>query len=361
MKISQDPENTSEVQQSSQASQGSQGNKKNSPGQEDPIAESSSIPIASNEEKKVAREDIELVQNLIERCLQLYMNKGEVIKTLSNRARIEPGFTTLVWQKLEEENSEFFRAYYIRLKLKKQIVLFNHLLERHHNLMRCPVQPRNPLAPIQNRIHPLAVNNLHMGYPVLQQTPMAATGQPHLDPMNYGLSSSHVANEIPAPGSFQPIYMDAGNGGTTEVAPTAPCSTMPSMSETDVGPSSAAFNNHFPFTPSEISGMDIDASTMDSAFATDLVGTGILQLEPDGSSRGSLKSLSQFWNFSFSDLAVDLTNSGDLGALGDYTGSPYLPADSDMLLNSPEQDDIVEEYFADVVTGSYSQSDEQKL
>jgi hypothetical protein len=35
------------------------------------------------------------VQNLIERCLQLYMNKGEVVRTLSTRARIEPGFTTL--------------------------------------------------------------------------------------------------------------------------------------------------------------------------------------------------------------------------------------------------------------------------
>lgn len=35
------------------------------------------------------------MQNLIERCLQLYMNKGEVVRTLSTRARIEPGFTTL--------------------------------------------------------------------------------------------------------------------------------------------------------------------------------------------------------------------------------------------------------------------------
>lgn len=35
------------------------------------------------------------VQNLIERCLQLYMNRGEVVMTLSTRARIEPGFTTL--------------------------------------------------------------------------------------------------------------------------------------------------------------------------------------------------------------------------------------------------------------------------
>lgn len=35
------------------------------------------------------------VQNLIEHCLQLYMNRGEVVRTLSDRARIEPGFTTL--------------------------------------------------------------------------------------------------------------------------------------------------------------------------------------------------------------------------------------------------------------------------
>ena len=35
------------------------------------------------------------VQNLIERCLQLYMNRDEVVKTLLTRARIEPGFTSL--------------------------------------------------------------------------------------------------------------------------------------------------------------------------------------------------------------------------------------------------------------------------
>ncbi|XP_039836174.1 uncharacterized protein LOC120697107 isoform X1 [Panicum virgatum] len=58
--------------------------------------DSGSLSASSNDNKKVSREDIELVQNLIERCLQLYMNKGEVVRTLSNRARIEPGFTTLV-------------------------------------------------------------------------------------------------------------------------------------------------------------------------------------------------------------------------------------------------------------------------
>lgn len=30
----------------------------------------------------------------------------------------------------------------------------------------------------------------------------------------------------------------------------------------------------------------------------------------------------------------------DLGALGNYSGSPFLPSDSEILLDSPEQEDI---------------------
>jgi uncharacterized protein (TIGR01589 family) len=54
----------------------------------------------------------------------------QVVFTLQQQAQIEPGFTQLVWQKLEEQNPDFFRAYYTRLKLKDHIVLFNHLLEQ---------------------------------------------------------------------------------------------------------------------------------------------------------------------------------------------------------------------------------------
>lgn len=35
------------------------------------------------------------VQNLIERCLQLYMTQKEVVRTLLDQAKIEPGFTEL--------------------------------------------------------------------------------------------------------------------------------------------------------------------------------------------------------------------------------------------------------------------------
>lgn len=48
---------------------------------------------------------------------------------LHQQFKIEPCFTQLVWQKLEEQNQEFFKAYYTRLKLKDQIILFNHLLD----------------------------------------------------------------------------------------------------------------------------------------------------------------------------------------------------------------------------------------
>jgi hypothetical protein len=63
-----------------------------------------------------------------------------------------------VWQKLEEENSDFFRAYYIRLKLKKQINLFNHLLEHQYHLMKYPVPQQVPFPPAPNGIRPMPGN-----------------------------------------------------------------------------------------------------------------------------------------------------------------------------------------------------------
>lgn len=51
--------------------------------------------MSSGEVRKVSRQDIQLVQNLIERCLQLYMDQKEVVETLSLQAKIEPSFTQL--------------------------------------------------------------------------------------------------------------------------------------------------------------------------------------------------------------------------------------------------------------------------
>ena len=95
-----------------------------------------SAPGPGSEGRKVSTADIQLVQNLIERCLQMYLSQREVVSTLHQQAKIEPGFTQLVWQKLEEQNPDFFRAYFTRLKLKDQINLFNHLLEQQVNVVQ---------------------------------------------------------------------------------------------------------------------------------------------------------------------------------------------------------------------------------
>ncbi|KAJ7951294.1 hypothetical protein O6P43_027367 [Quillaja saponaria] len=359
-------QSTQEIQSSTQASHESQSDQPNNHTNDAPVTDSGSLSASSNDSKKVSRQDIELVQNLIERCLQLYMNKDEVVKTLLTRARIDPGFTTLVWQKLEEENADFFRAYYIRLKLKKQILLFNHLLEHQYHLMKYPMPPKVPLAPIQNGLHPMPVNNLPMGYPVLQQPPLPAAGQPHLDSMACGISSCHVVNGIPAPSNFHPIRLNSGNdmmmdSSAPDMAPVIPPNgAMSSMSEMPVSPTSVASSGHFPFTASEILGMGVDTSALDTAFTSDVASSVGLQLAPDGGA-GMSRSLDQIqWNFSLSDLTADLSNLGDLGALGNYPGSPFLPSDSEILLDSSEQDDIVEEFFVDSVPGPPSQSDDDR-
>eukprot|EP00890_Picochlorum_soloecismus_P006666 jgi/Picsp_1/824/NSC_04313-R1_protein len=81
-------------------------------------------------DSSVSAEDIQMVQNLIERCLQLYLTQEEVVSVLREQAAIDAEFTQLIWSKLEEQNPDFFRCYYTRLKLKAQIVMFNHLLEQ---------------------------------------------------------------------------------------------------------------------------------------------------------------------------------------------------------------------------------------
>ncbi|KAL6311560.1 hypothetical protein AAG906_025880 [Vitis piasezkii] len=324
MKTLQDSQSAQEIQSSTQVSHESQSDHQNNTA-EAPVADSGSICISSNDSRKV--------QNLIERCLQLYMNRDEVVKTLLSRARIDPGFTTLG------------RAYYIRLKLKKQIILFNHLLEHQAHL---------------TNYHVSKINNLPMGYPVLQQPPIPAPGQPHIDSMGCGISSCHVVNGVPAPGNFHPMRMNSGNDmvrdtSTADVAPVIPpSSAMSSMSEMPVSPTSVASSGHFPFTASDISGMGVEASALETAFTSDVASSVGLQLPPD-----ALAPIP--WNFSLSDLTADLSNLGDLGALGNYPGSPFLGSDSDILLDSPEQEDIVEEFFVDSVPGPpNAQSDEEK-
>jgi uncharacterized protein (TIGR01589 family) len=60
-------------------------------------------------------------------CVSLVL-QAEIVAMLQARANIDPSLTCLVWQKLEEQNPDFFYAYMIQLRVKEQILDFNFLV-----------------------------------------------------------------------------------------------------------------------------------------------------------------------------------------------------------------------------------------
>ncbi|KAL2482999.1 hypothetical protein Fot_44443 [Forsythia ovata] len=117
--------------------------------------------MSTGEFRKVSFQDIQLVQDLIERCVQLCMSQKEVESTLLHQAEIEPGFTELVWQKLEAENQVFFKAYHLRLLVKDHILRFNELLERQVELIHqiCPTRVGPIPLSTGFQIHPMHNNS----------------------------------------------------------------------------------------------------------------------------------------------------------------------------------------------------------
>ncbi|KAL9648975.1 hypothetical protein ABK040_008355 [Willaertia magna] len=87
--------------------------------------------------RRFSVEQIKLVQQLIEQCLKLYLSKNETIDFLCRKyENIEPGFISLMWSKLEQQNPDFFKAYNIRLQIKDQITTFNQLVNDQAKLMQ---------------------------------------------------------------------------------------------------------------------------------------------------------------------------------------------------------------------------------
>lgn len=340
-----------------------QGDQQQIPLSEATVTNSVSEPISNGHARKVSFEDIQLVQNLIERCLQLYMSQDEVIKTLLHQARIEPGFTGLVWQKLEEQNHDFFKAYYARLKLKNQIIMFNHLLEQQYQFMNMQMPPKFPLAPIHNAHHP------PIGYPVLPHPPLIATGHPHMVPMSCGPSSIPVVNG----GSFQENFPAFQGSPVTENLTDIPMDMQPvvhspsqvisTMNDMSLSPTSVMSSGPFAINSADICGigMPLDGN-FPSGDNPGPSGIGTLDMGPDGESGGvrdSLKSLSQLpRNFSLSDLTADLTHE-DLGSLGSYSGSPFLTPETEVYFRSPDKDDIDEEKMLESIIEPCYQSNEE--
>jgi len=99
--------------------------------------------------RKVSANEIQYVQTLIEKCLQQYMDRAEVIDTLKRQINIDSRFTELVWQKLEQQNPEFLKAYNIRLRIKEQITAFNFLVSQQAQTMQNNSQRIPNNLPIQ--------------------------------------------------------------------------------------------------------------------------------------------------------------------------------------------------------------------
>ena len=75
--------------------------------------------------RKFGTREIVIVQSLIEPCLTFYATKEEVMEILEKKCGIDEVISSVIWDKLEKENEEFFKEYYKRLKMKERIEAFN--------------------------------------------------------------------------------------------------------------------------------------------------------------------------------------------------------------------------------------------
>lgn len=290
--------------------------------------------MSSGEVRKVSRQDIQLVQNLIERCLQLYMNQKEVVDTLLYQAKIEPGFTELVWQKLEEENREFFKAYHVRLLLKNQILVFNKLLEKQVELMQKVCPPGVASVPLSNG----------SSSSTLQQTPPcylsdhASTSSRPDGMFCNGGSSSALTNGASSANQSIQLANDVNLlAGRTDVSPSlnSHMGRANGINGTAIKSEPSYSNNsEFTFCSSFLEtrpplGVEPGASFSSSELTGPPLNEPLLDI--DSSSFGFLSQIPR--NFSFTDLTDDFTQSADI--LENYGRSPFLAHEANNFSDSP--------------------------
>ncbi|KDP37823.1 hypothetical protein JCGZ_06725 [Jatropha curcas] len=295
--------------------------------------------------RRVSTKDIQVVQNLIERCLQLYMNQREVVETLLAQAKIEPGFTELVWQKLEEENREFFKAYYLRLTVKQQIIEFNKLLEQQVRLMRqinstgvasmptsngshIPAMHQNSACYAPEHAGPsLKPENMHHPFGSSMTHAFTNGGSALHSSMHTAVEMSAHANRIDAPlnmlstQSSNMGLMQGLNGGMIK-SEAGYSGTSPYMFGSD--------GNVLEARPSIA-----DASVASfSSVESNSQALNEPLLDADTSSYGFLGQIPR--NFSLSDLTADFAQSSDI--LENYPRSPFLASDNENFLDSRERE-----------------------
>ncbi|KAL3819714.1 hypothetical protein ACJIZ3_005619 [Penstemon smallii] len=273
--------------------------------------------MSSGGVRKVSLQEIQLVQNLIERCLQLYMTESEVVSTLLDNAKIEPGFTELVWQRLEAENQEFFKAYHLRLKVKDQIQRFNQLLEKQAKLMQQVGHVGVSSVPLSNgsQIHSMHDNSAY-------QAPYGPTENLH--PANTNVYSNGVSSCMQVAVNMGD---HAGRNPLPENIPLAQSSNAGLMQ----GMNEGIINSGGAYPGDSLFTFGADNSLLEPRNSPYDGGNPSLQmldenmLEPEMNSFGILGQLPQ--NLSFPDLTADYSND----ILGSCQRSPFMGTGANFL------------------------------
>ncbi|KAI3422938.1 uncharacterized protein J3R85_011563 [Psidium guajava] len=102
-------------------------------------------PKRSTEGNTYPEKQVDRAHHLIEKCIDQYMDRDETAHRLEIQFRINPHLTRIVWDRLEEDNQEFFQNYYTRLALKRLIARINELLEQPPRAMDFPLVPGKAL------------------------------------------------------------------------------------------------------------------------------------------------------------------------------------------------------------------------
>ncbi|KAL0543824.1 hypothetical protein IC582_018929 [Cucumis melo] len=306
--------------------------------------------------RRIPRQDIQLVRSLIERCLQLDMSRKEVVETLLNQEKIDPGFTEHVWQKLEEENREFFNAYYLRLMVKSQIIEFNRLLEQQARMM--------------HQIHPCAV------------TALSSSNGSHVQPIHQSCyAPEHTGPTLKQDDIDHPVGVSIGNvysNGTQPVHSTLHTAVdMSSHTRNDAAPQTSnvglfqgmnggmikvetgySNSSHYMFG-TEGNVLDAHQSIGNASVASfasvdsNTPSFNESLLDPDPSSFGFINQITR--NFSLSDLTADFSQGSDM--LESYGRCPFLPTEADNIIDTCENGDRLDSKRLDNVSESLSYED----
>ncbi|XP_062229758.1 uncharacterized protein LOC133927350 isoform X2 [Phragmites australis] len=281
-------------------------------------------------------EDVRKVQNLIEGCLQLYMNQKEVVDALSLQAKIEPTVTEHVWQQLEEQNPVFFKAYYLRLMLKNQIMAFNKLLDNQFQIMNKEFPSGIPSASLPNgsNSNPLKQNSCFL--------PETAPGSAMPDGIMCNGSSSGIINGTPsgdqlinAGKDMHGLHSGIDASSNLQVAQNATAVMFGvdngTIIKTESGYSS---NADFAFCGNtflescqsigDASGGSFSSSELNGQQLNDSI------LDIESSSFGFLSQIPQ--NFIFSDLAEEFSQSAEM--LENYNKSPFFASETNNFSDS---------------------------